>query len=446
MPVAGIGNASPTQEPPLAALDVPQEADLRKCVHCGLCLNACPTYRELGVEMDSPRGRIYQMVEVAEGRSPVSDHYVEHIGLCLACRACETACPSGVQYGRLIEGALAQIENSVRRSWPERLVRWLAYDKLLRSPLLLKAAGYGLLFYQRSGLARMLSESGVLAELGRLGDLAQLAPEAQSPFFFSNIGRVYPAEGDTRHRVALLAGCMQNVFFSRLNEATVRVLRKNGCEVTVPAGQVCCGALQVHAGLRSIGREQAQRNITALEGGEFDAFITNTAGCGSVLKEYPDLFEHDPEWHGRASAFAAKMRDVSEFLASIDLNTDLAPFHARITYQDSCHLLHGQKIAEAPRKLFRAIPGLELHELPMSDICCGSAGVYNIEHTDVSMALLEDKMHMVASTKANMVVTANPGCMLQLQAGASRFGPDIPVLHVVELLDRAYAGLRPSGP
>lgn len=418
--------------------DVPQEADLRKCVHCGLCLNACPTYRELGVEMDSPRGRIYQMVEVSEGRSPISDDYIEHIELCLACRSCETACPSGVQYGRLIEGALAQIEGATRRSIPQRLVRWFAYSWLLRSRLLLRAVGLGLLTYQRSGLDRMMRESGFLDSLGRLGELAQLAPTAQAPFFFSSIGKVFPAEGVTKHRVALMAGCMQNVFFSRLNEATVRVLRKNGCEVTVPAEQDCCGALQVHAGLRTIGREQAKKNIAALESGGFDAIITNTAGCGSVLKEYPELFEHDPEWHERAQGFAGKMRDVSEFLASIDLNTEFGQLERTVTYQDSCHLLHGQKISTPPRQMIEAIPGVKLHELPMSEICCGSAGVYNVEHTDISMSLLEDKMRMIESTKADTIVTANPGCMLQLQAGTRRFSQPLPVLHVVELLDLAY--------
>lgn len=421
-----------------APADVPQEADLRKCVHCGLCLNACPTYRELGVEMDSPRGRIYQMVQVAEGRSPISDDYIEHIELCLACRSCETACPSGVQYGRLIEGALAQIENATRRSIPQRLVRWFAYSWLLRSRLLLRAVGLGLLTYQRSGLDRMMRDSGFLDSLGRLGELAQLAPQAQSPFFFSSIGKVFPAEGVTKHRVALMAGCMQNVFFSRLNEATVRVLRKNGCEVTVPAEQECCGALQVHAGLRTIGREQAMKNIAALESGGFDAIITNTAGCGSVLKEYPELFEHDPEWHRRAQGFSDKMRDVSEFLASIELNTEFGQLERTVTYQDSCHLLHGQKISTPPRRMIQAIPGVELHELPMSEICCGSAGVYNVEHTDISMSLLEDKMRMIESTRADTIVTANPGCMLQLQAGTRRFSEPLPVLHVVELLDLAY--------
>ena len=388
--------------------------------------------------MDSPRGRIYQMVEVAEGRSPISEDYIEHIELCLACRSCETACPSGVQYGRLIEGALAQIESATRRSVPQRLVRWFAYSRLLRSPLLLRAVGLGLLAYQRSGLDQMMRDSGFLDSLGRLGELAKLAPQSQAPFFFSSIGKVFPAKGGTKHRVALMAGCMQNVFFSRLNEATVRVLCKNGCEVTVPAEQACCGALQVHAGLRGIGREQAKKNIAALEGGGFDAIITNTAGCGSVLKEYPELFEHDPEWHERAQGFSGKMRDVSEFLASIDLNTEFGQLERTVTYQDSCHLLHGQKISTPPRQMIQAIPGVKLHELPMSEICCGSAGVYNVEHTDISMSLLEDKMRMIESTRADMIVTANPGCMLQLQAGTRRSSQPLPVLHVVELLDLAY--------
>jgi glycolate oxidase iron-sulfur subunit len=344
-----------------------------------------------------------------------------------------------VEYGRLIEGALAQIETSVKRPVSERLLRWLAYSKFLRSPLLLKGAGLALLAYQRSGLQAMMEQTGFLESLGRLGELARLAPDAQAPFFFGSIGKVFPAEGQTKHRVALMAGCMQNVFFSRLNEATVRVLCKNGCEVTIPAEQECCGALQVHAGLRAIGREQARKNIAALESGNYDAIITNTAGCGSVLKEYPDLFEHDPEWHERARSFAGKMRDVSEFLASIELNTEFGTVERTVTYQDSCHLLHGQKIGKPPRKVIQAVPGVTLRELPFSEICCGSAGVYNIEHTDISMSLLEDKMRMVESTGADTIVTANPGCMLQLQAGTRRFSRPMPVMHVVELLDEAYA-------
>ncbi len=389
--------------------------------------------------MDSPRGRIYQMVEVAEGKAPIGEDYIKHISLCLACRACETACPSGVEYGRLIEGALAQIENNVRRSPMTRFIRWLVFDKILRSRFLLTVGGYKLLFYQKSGLQQLMRSSGFLDSLGRLGEIEQLAPTAQAPFFFNKIGKIFPAEGETKHHVAFLAGCMQNVFFSRLNEATVRVLQKNGCEVTIPAEQGCCGALHVHAGLRDLGREQARQNIAALENGNYDAIITNTAGCGSVLKEYPDLFEAETEWHRRATAFSAKMKDVSEYLASIELNRDFGEVRRTVTYQDSCHLLHGQKVRTPPREMINAIPGITFRELPLSEICCGSAGVYNVEHTDISMSLLEDKMRNVESTGADTIVTANPGCMLQLQAGGRKFSKNQPVLHVVELLDEAYA-------
>ena len=275
--------------------------------------------------------------------------------------------------------------------------------------------------------------------MGRLGEIEQLAPTAQAPFFFNKIGKIFPAERETKHHVAFLAGCMQNVFFSRLNEATVRVLQKNGCEVTIPAEQGCCGALHVHAGLRDLGREQARQNIAALENGNYDAIITNTAGCGSVLKEYPDLFEAETEWHRRATAFSAKMKDVSEYLASIELNRDFGEVRRTVTYQDSCHLLHGQKVRTPPREMINAIPGITFRELPLSEICCGSAGVYNVEHTDISMSLLEDKMRNVESTGADTIVTANPGCMLQLQAGGRKFSKNQPVLHVVELLDEAYA-------
>ena len=426
----------------LPVLDKPQAEDLKKCVHCGLCLNACPTYRELGVEMDSPRGRIYQMAQVASGGMSINDDYVEHIGLCLACRACETACPSGVQYGRLIEGALAQIENEAPRSPAARFVRWLVFDKILRSRFLLAAAGYKLLFYRKSGLQKMMRATGFFHGLGRLGELEQLAPQAQAPFFFKRIGKTFSAEGETRHRTAFMAGCMQNVFFSPLNEATVRVLQKNGCDVDIPGGQDCCGALHVHAGLRDLGREQAQRNIAALEAGGYDAIITNTAGCGSVLKEYPDLFEPGSQWRRRAEAFSAKVKDVSEFLASVELNRDFGEVRRTVTYQDSCHLLHGQKVRMPPRQIIAAIPGVTFRELPLTEICCGSAGVYNVEHTDVSMALLEDKMRMIEATGADTIVTANPGCMLQLQAGARKFSKRQPVMHVVELLDEAYAAAR----
>jgi glycolate oxidase iron-sulfur subunit len=235
-----------------------------------------------------------------------------------------------------------------------------------------------------------------------------------------------------------MAGCIANISFARLNEATVRVLQHNGCEVVVPAGQSCCGALHVHAGLRGLGRRQAKTNIAAVEAGNFDAIVTNAAGCGSTLKEYHDLFEHDPEWRERARAFSAKVRDVSEFLAGIELNTEMGALPLAVTYQDSCHLLHGQKVRTPPRRLIGAIPGVSLRELPLSELCCGSAGVYNVEHTEMSMELLRKKMQMIETTEADTIVTANPGCLLQLRAGAEMFSRGQRVLHVVELLDEAY--------
>ncbi len=423
-------------------IDKPQQADLDKCVHCGLCLNACPTYRELGVEMDSPRGRIYQMVQVSEGL-PIGDSYREHIDLCLACRGCESACPSGVQYGRLVEAARAEIETSTVRPWHKRMLRDFVFRKLLPSPVLLTAAGAVLYMYQVSGLQRVLRASGLMKLLGPLGAREALAPTAEIPFFFQQIGRTFRAEGIAKYRVAMMAGCIANVSFARLNEATVRVLQKNGCEVVIPSGQTCCGALHVHAGIRDQARALARRNIDAVLGIKntgFDAIITNAAGCGSTLKEYDELFEHEPEYLEKARKFKSLMKDVTEFLASIELNREMTPVNATVTYQDSCHLAHGQKVRNAPRQLLRAIPGLTFREMPLSDICCGSAGIYSVLHTDLSMKILESKMGNVKLAQADVIATANPGCMLQLEAGVRKWGRGERVAHVVELLDEAYRG------
>lgn len=440
MDVSLVGSENPVGSE--IQLDKPRQADLDRCVHCGLCLNACPTYRELGVEMDSPRGRIYQMVQVAEGQ-PIGDSYREHIDLCLACRGCESACPSGVRYGRLVEAARADIEANTRRPWLTRMVRDFVFRKLLPSPVLLTAAGAMLYVYQVSGMQKVLRIAGVMRLLGSLGDREALAPPAQIPFFFRHIGQTFRADGLAKYRVALMAGCIANVSFARLNEATVRVLQKNGCDVVIPAGQTCCGALHVHAGIRDQARTLARRNIDAvlsIRNTGFDAIVTNAAGCGSTLKEYDELFEHDPEYLEKARKFTSLMKDVTEFLASIELNREMVPVDATVTYQDSCHLAHGQKIRSAPRQLLGAIPGLKFREMPLSDICCGSAGIYNILHTDLSMNILEKKMDNVTLARADIVATANPGCMLQLEAGVRRWGHGERVVHVVELLDEAYRG------
>ena len=417
-------------------LDKPQQAGLDKCVHCGLCLNACPTYRELRVEMDSPRGRIYQMAQVASGAAGISASYIEHIELCLACRGCESACPSGVEYGRLVEAARAEIESQIRRPWRVRLLRHVFFRKLLPSRFGLGVAGMLLYCYQASGLQKLVRILGVLP--GKLREMEELTPGIETPFFFRYYGKAMPANRAERYRVAFLGGCIANISFARLNEATVRVLQKNGCTVFVPKMQTCCGALHVHAGLREDARRQARRNIDALLEGGYDAIITNAAGCGSTLKEYHELLEHDRAYAEKAQLFSARVKDVNEFLASIELNPNMRALLIAVTYQDSCHLAHGQRIRSAPRKLLESIPGLQLREMQLADLCCGSAGIYNVVHTEMAMALLRKKMDSINATGAQVVATANPGCMLQLRAGVRKFGRGQRVAHVVELLDEAY--------
>jgi len=418
--------------------DAPRGADLDKCVHCGLCLNACPTYRELGLEMDSPRGRIYQMIQVATGQAEITPSYIGHLDLCLACRGCESACPSGVPYGRLIEAARAEIEACVRRPWHVRLLRRFVFDHFLVSRGWLKAAGALLYLYQATGLQSLARASGMLKLFGKLGRIERLAPQAEVPFFFSQIGKTFPAKGEKRKRVALLAGCLANITSARLNEATVRVLQENGCEVVIPEDQTCCGALHVHSGLKARARELARRNIRAFLAEDIDAIVTNAAGCGSTLKEYHELLENDPEFHGVAAEFVAKVKDITEFLDEIGIRRPEKAIRAVVTYQDSCHLAHGQKIRQAPRNLIAAIPGVEFRELPLADLCCGSAGVYNIVHDDMAASILEKKMALVNGTGADIIATANVGCAIQLKAGAALHGKGQRVLHVVELLDEAY--------
>jgi glycolate oxidase iron-sulfur subunit len=416
-----------------------------KCIRCGLCLNSCPTYRELGVEMDSPRGRIYQMIQVERGRLPLGESFVRHIDLCLDCRACETACPSGVEYGRLVEAARAQIEKYYKRPALEAFLRRLFFEGILPHPGRLETLGRLLRLYQRSGLEKLVLAWRLLELFpGRLAKVARLAPRMEKPFFTQRLGTVVPAVGEKRYRVAFFAGCIANLSFARLNDATVRVLARNGCDVVIPAEQGCCGALHIHAGMRDRARELAKQNIRAFLSDGYDAIITNAAGCGAVLKEYPLLFEEaDQEFYEPAREFASRLKDVTEFLAGIDFNRQFAVTKVRATYQDPCHLGHAQGVRTAPRRLLAAVPGLELVELKESEICCGSAGIYNVTHNEVAEKLLESKMRRIEETGAELILTANPGCMLQLQAGVVRSGNRRRVLHVIELLDEAYAGADP---
>src|ERR1700722_11385650 len=324
-----------------SAKDKPEYEDYSHCIHCGLCLNQCPTYRLWGNEADSPRGRIRQMLLVDQGRLEVGESFVTHIDRCLDCRACETACPAGVQYGKLVEMARAQIEQKYKRPFVSRVLRDFVYRRLLLYPKRIAAAARFLRLYQKSGLAAVARGTGILNLMG-LSDRERLLPQIDTEFFFSQLGKTFPARGPRRARVALFAGCVAQVTFSELNRATIRVLQANGCEVVVPAGQVCCGALPNHAGFRDVARSLARKNFAAFPVDDCDAILSNAAGCGSTLKEYSHLFAEDAAEHALAVKFAGKMRDAIEFLDEFGMTAKLNKVLLRVTYQDSCHLAHGQ--------------------------------------------------------------------------------------------------------
>ena len=411
---------------------------LKECVHCGLCLDYCPTYRVLGHEADSPRGRIYQIRQVYEGKISADDpDFREHIYCCLDCRACQTACPSGVQYGAIIEAARA-IAEPITPS--EKTVgRAILGTVFTRKPLL-DAAGLGLRLYQRTGLQSILRKSGALRILPeRLREMEAMLAPAQGGIRRFVAPQVTPARGAVRYRVGFIEGCIMPQLFGDTNAATVRVLAANGCVVFSPPKQGCCGALQMHTGDRETARDLARRNVDAFDGLGLDAIIINAAGCGSTLKEYGHLLSDDAAYAERADDFARKVKDVSEFLAAIDLVPPTKPVPLKVTYQDACHLVHGQGIRNQPRKLLRAIPGLELVEMYESDVCCGSAGIYNLTHPELSVKLLEQKMDHVLATGATGIVAPNPGCTMQLAYGARRRGVDLQLFHVVDLLDRSYS-------
>lgn len=408
----------------------PTDADLSRCVHCGLCLQHCPTYTETGLETESPRGRLYLIRAMAEGRIEPTAGAVGHLDLCLQCRNCEAVCPSGVPYGRIMEGARAEILSGEQapRSW--RLRAALVRNVIAR-PGRMAALATLLRLYRASGL-RWLAE-----RTPYLRDRVVLAPTvAGRPF--RRRGVLARPEAKTRGRVALLTGCIMPHAFARVHEATVRVLARHGFEVVAPPEQACCGALSAHAGDRETARELARRNVDAFLEADVDAVVVNSAGCGSTMKEYVELLDGDPEYQERGERLAAMAKDVSEFLAGLPLEPPTGRLEATVTYQDSCHLAHAQRISDAPREALRAIPGLRLVAMAQPGRCCGSAGIYSLSHGEMSLSLLDDKMADIASTGAEVIVTSNPGCMSQLEAGLRRGGRAGRVAHVVELLDEAY--------
>ena len=414
---------------------------IKACVHCGLCLDACPTYRLLGNELDSPRGRVSQIRAFSEGRiSADNPKFREHMYKCLDCRACETACPSGVDYGRLIEAARAEITAA---STGEKVTREVILNRVFMSNTAISAFGVATRMYQKSGVQSVVRGSGLLkmlpGPLRKLGEMEAMLPAMSGRMLQPKLPVLtQPTSGEVKHRVAVISGCIAGQFFPETNEATIRVLARNGCQVVVPPTQKCCGALHVHAGERDTARQLARHNIATFERTGSEYYIINAAGCGSTLKEYGELLENDPIWAERAHTFASKVRDINEFLAFIGIDKTFGRIEKRVTYQDACHLAHGQKIREAPRDLITSIPGIQLIEMNEPDFCCGSAGIYNLTQPVMAQQLLELKMDNIIATGTEMIVASNPGCIIQIAAGVRQRGVAMEVIHPIDLLDRAY--------
>jgi glycolate oxidase iron-sulfur subunit len=408
----------------------------RGCIHCGICLESCPTYLLTGLETESPRGRIHLMQQLSSGRLEATATLRSHLDRCLACRACEAACPSGVGYGELIENARAALEErgAVPRSPFAAFLRRLALG-LLADPARFAGVARVLSLYERVGLRHALRATGLRDRLPHgMRRLEALYPPFTRPRYQPPAAPPAPIA-----RVALLLGCVMRVAYGDVHTATGRVLARLGVEVVDAPGQICCGALHAHAGERADAKRLAKRNIQAFESASVDAVVVDAAGCGAHLKAYGHLLRDDPAWAARAAVFSAKVRDVSEYLASLPGEAPLGALAVRVTYQEPCHLAHAQRITIAPRALLRRIEGLELVEMAESDVCCGSAGSYNLQQPAMADALLARKLDAIESTGARLIVSANPGCMLQLQSGLADRGRPFEVLHLVEVLDRAMS-------
>jgi glycolate oxidase iron-sulfur subunit len=443
--------------------DAPSRELIDQCVHCGFCLPTCPTYLQWGEEMDSPRGRIYLMKAAAEGRVQVDASYVQHFDACLGCVGCVTACPSGVQYGTLIEQARAQIERSYRRS---------PFDRLFRETLLLllpyrarmRVALFPLLLFgdllkaivrerprrtpgdpasRRAGAEGPGTRQSDGRWYNRVAALIRLAPPVSWASLTGTSAVETPAVGEERLRVAVLTGCVQQLAFSHVNDATIRVLSAEGCRVTAPPSQGCCGALALHAGQADRARAFAHRTIEALDQPGVDRVVVNAAGCGSAMKEYGQLLADDPAWASRARAFSEKVRDVSEVLVELPPRATRHPIAARVAYHDACHLAHAQQVRSQPRTLLQGIPGLELVTPAEADICCGSAGIYNLVQPKTAAELGWRKVQNLAAVAPEIIATGNPGCTLQITATARDLGWRWSVVHPVELLDASIRGVQP---
>jgi glycolate oxidase iron-sulfur subunit len=415
--------------------------EIMNCMQCGFCLPSCPTYRQTGKEVASPRGRIALMKGVAQETLEVDNEFESNMYLCLGCRACETACPAGVPYGSLVETAREVVETRKKEDKKAPFIRDIIFNKIFPHPKRMEKVGTALWAAQAAGLQTLAQKTGLIHILPRpMAEMQQAVETIASPAERKKRQKVMQPEGKPAAlRIGMFKGCIMDVMFYETNQATARVLTKAGCEVIFVDEQACCGALHAHAGEKEGAIGLAKRNIEAFEKAGVDFIVNNAGGCGAALKEYHHWFHDDPEWKERAMNFVAKMRDVNELLAELPELEFKKEMNVRVTYQDSCHLAHGQGIRNQPRQLLRSIPGVEYVEMSNADSCCGSAGIYNITNFDMSMRILDDKMKNVKQTKAHIIVTSNPGCLLQMKQGIIRAGMkgQMEAVHIMDLLDRA---------
>lgn len=426
----------------------PSQALIDTCVHCGFCLATCPSYRVIGKETDSPRGRIYLMKDINKGESALTAAIAQHFDTCLGCLACVTTCPSGVQYDQLIAAVRPQVERNQPRSWSDRVIRTLIFN-LFPYPQRLRSLLPLLWLYQKIGLQNLVQTSRVLKQaFPRLTAMASILPDIITlESSQDQLPEVIPAQGERRYRVGIILGCVQRLFFSSVNAATIRVLTANGCEVVIPKSQGCCAALPAHQGQTQQAQALARQMIDSFADTDVDAVIINAAGCGHTLKEYHHILEKDPDYQAKAQQFVAKVKDIQEFLMEVGITTPLSPLHPqdlKIVYQDACHLLHGQKISAQPRQMLRQIPGVHLQEPLDAALCCGSAGVYNMLQPEVADQLGQQKVENLVKTGAAVIASANPGCSLQIAKHLRLQGQHIQLLHPIELLDYSIRGIKLS--
>ncbi len=444
--------SDPATNPGFDSQTPPDPKLIDSCVHCGFCLSTCPSYRVIGKEMDSPRGRIYLMDGINEGKIPLNAATVQHFDSCLGCLACVTTCPSGVQYDKLISATRPQIERHNPRSLPEKLLRQFIFSVFPypnRMRVLLRPLG----LYQKSGLQRIVRSTKFLSALAslpggfapQLSAMEAILPEIPARAFTDSIPALILAQGEKRYRVGMILGCVQRLFNPDVNDATVRVLAANGCEVVVPQIQSCCGALSHHQGQEEQAKQFARQTIDTFAETGVDAILINASGCGHTLKEYGHILQDDPDYRTKAEAFVRKVKDVQEFLAEVGLTAPLSPLQTEpltLVYQDACHMLHGQKISVQPRQLLRNIPGVQLREPIDAALCCGSAGIYNILQPEVANELGRQKVENLTNTGATLIASANIGCYVQISRHLKLQDKAVPVLHPMQLLDYSIRGIQ----